>query len=470
VAGGPYAITASGAVDSNYTISYAPGSLTVTPAALTITANNQTSTYGSALPTLTASYSGLVNGDTSASLTALPTLTTTATAASSVAGSPYAITASGAVDSNYTISYAAGMLTVNPATLAYVADPASRVSGFPSPILTGTVTGFVLGETLADATTGALVFTSPAGPSSPPGTYAINGSGLSAVNYVFVQAPRNATALTINPTPNDPGSHANPPPSSPPNPGVGITFQNPTSGPISISFTPPVHVASNPPVGNGNDVTPAALPDGRALATNNGFVYLPISQFDANQYSQFKLPDYAAQAGEATVFAMIARGADARHAADDLIDTFWNGTSGAWTSANAALITKVTFSDGAGNTVAPTGRPGFPIVAGKTDLAQMLKTGPVMIGDGGNPVHWLLATQMTADGKGIVANDPATGKQVVLGYDPASKAVGGITGVFDSDKKTFVSLANALANPSADAHLSTLQSFVPAEFIAVTVK
>jgi hypothetical protein len=29
-------------------------------------------------------------------------------------------------------------------------------------------------------------------------------------------------------------------------------------------------------------------------------------------------------------------------------------------------------------------------------------------------VHWLLATQMTADGKGIVANDPVSGKQIVL--------------------------------------------------------
>ena len=74
------------------------GTLTVTPAALTITANNQTKVYGAALPTLTASYSGFVNGDTSASLTTQPTLTTTATAASHVAGNPYAITASGAVD------------------------------------------------------------------------------------------------------------------------------------------------------------------------------------------------------------------------------------------------------------------------------------------------------------------------------------------------------------------------------------
>ncbi len=62
-------ITASGAVDSDYSISYVAGALTVTPAALTITANNQTKVYGAALPTLTASYSGFVNGDTSASLT-----------------------------------------------------------------------------------------------------------------------------------------------------------------------------------------------------------------------------------------------------------------------------------------------------------------------------------------------------------------------------------------------------------------
>ena len=79
-------------------ISYVAGTLTVTPAALTITADNQTKVYGAALPTLTASYTGFVNGDTSASLTTQPTLSTTATASSHVAGSPYAITASGAVD------------------------------------------------------------------------------------------------------------------------------------------------------------------------------------------------------------------------------------------------------------------------------------------------------------------------------------------------------------------------------------
>ena len=78
-------ITASAATGgtftaSNYTISYVTGTLTVNPAALIITADNQTKVYGAALPTLTASYSGFVNGDTSASLTSPPTLTSSATA------------------------------------------------------------------------------------------------------------------------------------------------------------------------------------------------------------------------------------------------------------------------------------------------------------------------------------------------------------------------------------------------------
>ena len=59
--------------------SVTPGTLTVTPALLTITANHQTSVSGSALPTLTASYAGFVNGDTSASLATAPTISTTAT-------------------------------------------------------------------------------------------------------------------------------------------------------------------------------------------------------------------------------------------------------------------------------------------------------------------------------------------------------------------------------------------------------
>ncbi|MCC8424743.1 MBG domain-containing protein, partial [Mucilaginibacter sp. UR6-11] len=92
-----------------------------------ITADNQSKAYGDAVPTLTASYAGFVNGETSASLTTAPTLATAATAASPV--NTYAITGSGAVDSNYTISYAPGILTVNKASLTITADNKTKTYG-----------------------------------------------------------------------------------------------------------------------------------------------------------------------------------------------------------------------------------------------------------------------------------------------------------------------------------------------------
>ena len=47
----------------NYAIAFHSGVLSVNPATLTITANNTTMTYGAALPALTYSDAGLVNGD-----------------------------------------------------------------------------------------------------------------------------------------------------------------------------------------------------------------------------------------------------------------------------------------------------------------------------------------------------------------------------------------------------------------------
>ena len=372
---------------------------------------------------------------------------------------------------NYTLVYQTASGTINPAPLTYVSNPATWVSGVANPNFSGVVTGFVNNETQASATTGALLFSSPANASSPPGSYPINGLGLSAANYYFIQAAGNATALTVDPSPNSPTSQSNPPGNNPPNPGTNISFQNFTSGPINISFTPPRNTATSTQPGSLNDVVTGALPDGVALATNSGHTYLPISQFDPNQYSQFKLPGYEGQAGEAAVFTMIARGADSQHASDDMIDTFWNGTAGTWNTANPILGSKVTFSDGAGNTVVPGEFPGFPIVPGTTNVSEMLRNGPVLISDGGQPAHWLLATQMTADGKGIVANDPSTGKQVVLSYDPGTKTVGGVTGVFDPKTKAFISIADASATALPhSSNLSALQGFVPENFIAVTVK
>ena len=74
---GTYSIVPGGAAASNYAISYADGYLSINPAPLAVTADDQSKTYGAALPALTYMDSGLVNGDTgsvlSGSLAALAT-------------------------------------------------------------------------------------------------------------------------------------------------------------------------------------------------------------------------------------------------------------------------------------------------------------------------------------------------------------------------------------------------------------
>ena len=94
--------------------------------------------------------------------------------------------------------------TITPAALIYVADPAVAVRGVRLPPLGGTVTGFVNGETLASATGGQLGFTTPATSGSLAGSYPVDGSGVTARNYVLGQAPANARALSLvdaNPQP-----------------------------------------------------------------------------------------------------------------------------------------------------------------------------------------------------------------------------------------------------------------------------
>jgi hypothetical protein len=134
VTGSPYTIVVSGAVGtglSNYIISYVNGKLTVTPAPLTITANNQTKTYGRALTLGTAAFvsTGLLNADT---VTGVTLTSAGAYATATVAGSPYIITPSAAVGTglgSYTITYVFGHLTVNAAPLTITANNQSKTYG-----------------------------------------------------------------------------------------------------------------------------------------------------------------------------------------------------------------------------------------------------------------------------------------------------------------------------------------------------
>ena len=207
---GSYGITGSGlaADNGNYTFVQAAANssaLSITPATLTYTANPVSQTYGTAIPTLTGTVTGFVLGQTQATETTGSVSFTTAATQSSNVGT-YGITGSGLTptNGNYSLVQAPGnssALSIAPATLTYTANPVTQIYGTAIPTFTGTVTGFVLGQTQATATTGSLAFTSPATQSSNVGTYAISGSGLTANNgdYTLVQAAANSSALSITP-------------------------------------------------------------------------------------------------------------------------------------------------------------------------------------------------------------------------------------------------------------------------------
>jgi subtilase family serine protease len=119
----------------NYSITYVNGTLTVNPAPLTITATNQSKTYGAALtPAGTEFTTGagqLLNGDKVTSVT-LSSSGYAATATVTTPGPNYSITPSAAVGpavGNYSITYVSGMLTVNTRPLLITASNSSKTYG-----------------------------------------------------------------------------------------------------------------------------------------------------------------------------------------------------------------------------------------------------------------------------------------------------------------------------------------------------
>ncbi len=203
VAGNLYPIKVSGAADPDYTISYSPSELSVTPAPLTITADDQSIVYGDALPTLTSTTTGFVNGDTSSILTSQPKLSTMATATSGVLESPYPITVGGAaVGPDYSISYVTGNLAVTPAPLTVTANNVTMIYGQSVPALGAIYTGFVHGDTVSSLTTPASLSTT-ATSASGVGGYPVVASGVISSNYAvtYVNETDTVVPATLTVTP-----------------------------------------------------------------------------------------------------------------------------------------------------------------------------------------------------------------------------------------------------------------------------
>ncbi|MBQ0942022.1 autotransporter-associated beta strand repeat-containing protein [Ideonella sp. 4Y16] len=151
---------------------------------LTVTAQDASRVYGDANPLLSASLTGLVNGDSAAAAySGSAALGTSASALSGVGD--YTITASAgslASAQGYGFVYVPGTLAVTPRPITISAQSASRIYGNANPALGYTVGG--LGLVNGDGLTGALATAATSG--SDVGSYAITQGSLAASpNYAL---------------------------------------------------------------------------------------------------------------------------------------------------------------------------------------------------------------------------------------------------------------------------------------------
>src|SRR6185312_1178072 len=134
----PITCTVGTLTAANYTFAtFVNGTLTVTPAPLSVVAANASRVYGDPNPAFTGTITGIKNGD---NITA--TYSSTATATSPVGTYPITLALADPTNKlgNYTVTSTNGTLTVTPAPLTVTAANASMIYGDPVPAVSGTIT------------------------------------------------------------------------------------------------------------------------------------------------------------------------------------------------------------------------------------------------------------------------------------------------------------------------------------------
>ena len=199
----PFTVGVGSLAAADYSFIAANGAITVKKATLIVTAATQTTTYGAALPALTYTMTGFVNGDSQRTATSgVPQMSTTA-AITSPTGNYLITSAPGSLAAqNYTFGFAPAWMKVNKATLTVTANNLSMQVGGTVPVLTYSMSGWVNGDTESTAITGAPSLTTSATSKSAAGSYTITvGAGsIKANNYQVagVNGTLIATQLTAS--------------------------------------------------------------------------------------------------------------------------------------------------------------------------------------------------------------------------------------------------------------------------------
>ncbi|MFV3332476.1 MBG domain-containing protein [Pseudomonas sp. NY15437] len=183
---------------SNYILEFENGTLTVTPASLKVTANNDGKVYGELDPTLTFKVDGLKGADKATEALAGQLVRQ---AGEDVKGGGYAIDQgtlglTGKAAQNYILTYESGTFNITPATLMVRADDKTKVYGEIDPTLSYQVTGFKHGEDQATIVTGNVA--RQAGEDVKTGGYAIGKGDLQSTSQNYILHYEDGT-FTITP-------------------------------------------------------------------------------------------------------------------------------------------------------------------------------------------------------------------------------------------------------------------------------
>ena len=193
---GTATVTATG--KGNYS-GTASTTFAINKAALTVTADNKTATYGDEAPEYTVSYDGFVNNETETVLGGTLALACDYVKDQSGVGT-YAITPSGLTSSNYDITFTAGTLTVSAKALedAFIADIAAVTyngqAQTPAPVLTFN------GMTLVARTDYTVAYSNNTNVGTATVTVSGTGNYSGTASKTFTINPAALTAATLQET------------------------------------------------------------------------------------------------------------------------------------------------------------------------------------------------------------------------------------------------------------------------------
>jgi hypothetical protein len=168
---------------------------------LTVTAVSKTKVYGAALPALTITYSGFVDGDDENDLDVKPIASTSVTISSLAGVYTGAITASGGVDSKYSFYYVAGNFTVTQKPLGLTLIPISKkYDGNTTAETYAYITDLseLVGTDVVTVSTSGGVFNTSTMESNKTVTASVILAGVNSANYSYTSPLTSTEGVICN--------------------------------------------------------------------------------------------------------------------------------------------------------------------------------------------------------------------------------------------------------------------------------